>query len=62
MAESRNILEEPQPDYEKLEMDQLRSALKRSYAERFKMMTTLMKMNRMFSRAKVTHKQFPPAK
>jgi len=62
MTESRNILQEPQPDYEKLEMDQLRTALKRSDAERFKMMTTLMKMNRMFSRAKVTHKPLPPAK
>lgn len=62
MAESPNILQEPQPDFEKLEMDQLRTALKRSYAERFKMMTSLMKMNRMFSRAKVIHKPFPPAK
>ena len=40
--ENKNIVSEPQPDYEKAEMDLLRNALKRSYTERFKMMTTLM--------------------
>jgi hypothetical protein len=40
-------------DYEKAEMDQLRNALKRTYTERFLMMTTLMKMNEMFRRAKI---------
>lgn len=47
---------EPQPDYEKAEMDQLRDALKRTHKERFLMMTRLMKMNIMFRRAKITHK------
>jgi hypothetical protein len=42
-------------DYEKAEMDQLRNALKRTYTERFLMMTTLMKMNEMFRKAKITH-------
>ena len=51
----KNIVSEPQPDYEKAEMDSLREAIKRSYTERFKMMTTLMKMNIMFRRAKITH-------
>jgi hypothetical protein len=35
-------------DYEKAEMDQLRNALRRSYTERFLIMTSLMKMNIMF--------------
>jgi hypothetical protein len=51
----KNIVSEPQPDYEKAELDLLRDALKRSYTERFKMMTTLMKMNIMLRRAKITH-------
>ena len=41
-------------DYEKAEMDQLKAGLKRTYTERFKMMTTLMKMDLMFKRAKIT--------
>ncbi len=52
----KNIANEPQPDYEKAEMDLLREALKKSYTERFKTMTTLMKMNIMFRRAKITHR------
>ena len=32
---------EPEPDYEKAEMDQLRDALKRTHKERFLMITTL---------------------
>lgn len=39
-------------DYEKAETDQLRNALKRTYTERFLMMATLMKMNKMFRKAK----------
>jgi len=42
-------------DYEKAEMDQLKTALRRTYTERFEMMTKLMKMNIMFKRAKITH-------
>lgn len=42
-------------DYEKAEMDLLRDALNRTYTERFLMMTTLMKMNTMFRKAKITH-------
>jgi len=40
-------------DYEKAEMDQLRNALRRSYTERFLMMTRLMEMNTMFKQAKI---------
>ena len=52
--QNKNTANEPQPDYEKAEMDLLREALKKSYTERFKTMTTLMIMNIMFRRAKIT--------
>lgn len=52
--DNKNILQDPQPDYEKAEMDLLRDALKRTHKERFLMMTTLMKMNMMFRKAKIT--------
>lgn len=42
-------------DYEKAEMDQLRAALKRSYRERFLVMTRLMKIGIMLRKAKITH-------
>lgn len=40
-------------DYEKAEMDILRDGLRRTHTERFLMMTTLMKMNTMFRKAKM---------
>ena len=54
--ENKYIAEEPQPDYEKAEMDLLGDALKRFYTERFQMMTLLMKRSIMFKKAKITHK------
>ena len=54
--EKKHILQEPQPDYEKAEMDLLRDALRRSYTERFQMMTLLMKRSQMFKKAKIKHK------
>lgn len=54
--ENKHIVQEPQPDYEKAELDLLRDALKRSYTERFQMMTLLMKRSIMFKKAKITHK------
>ncbi len=64
MSEVKNILSEEEQNayFDKLEMDQLRAALKRSYAERFITMTNLMKMNIMFSRAKITHYPFTKTK
>ncbi|NCI48858.1 hypothetical protein GWC95_02920 [Sediminibacterium roseum] len=58
MSENNNILNEPDQNayFEKAELDQLRDALKRTYAERFNMMAELMKMNLMFRKAKITHK------
>jgi hypothetical protein len=56
--EENNILHEPQPDYEKAEMDQLRDALKRSYKERFLMTTTLYKVQLTINKAKITHKPY----
>lgn len=60
MEQNQHILSELNQDalYEKIEMDQLRNALARSYEERFLMMTRLMKMNIMFKNAKITHKPF----
>jgi hypothetical protein len=37
----------------------IREALSLSYTERFRIMTRLMRMNKMFSRAKITHKKMP---
>ena len=56
---NKNIVSEPQPDYEKAEIDLLRDALRRSYTERFKMMATLMKIGFMMKRAKIVHKDIP---
>jgi hypothetical protein len=60
VTEIKKIYSEAEMDafYEKAEMDQLRAALKRTYKERFQMMTTLMKMDLLFRRAKITHKPF----
>jgi hypothetical protein len=52
-----NFLQEPDAFYEKAEIDQLRAALKRTTKERFLVMTSLMKMNIMFSKAKITIKK-----
>jgi hypothetical protein len=52
----RNKEQIPSIDFEKAEMDLLRASLKRSYEERFTMMTTLMKMGMMLKQAKITHK------
>ncbi|WP_147387905.1 hypothetical protein [Pelobium manganitolerans] len=51
--EKLNIVAEPKADFEKAELDLLRSAMKHSYTERFLMMTTLMKMDKMFRMAKI---------
>ena len=53
-----NIVSEPTADYEKAEMDLFRNAQKHSYTERFLMMTSLMKMDMIFRKAKITHKPF----
>lgn len=50
------IIQEPSSDYEKAELDLLKTALKRSYTERFHTMTKLMKMNIMFRQAQIKHK------
>ena len=54
--EQKNMVEEPFADYEKAEIDLLRSALKRTYKEPFHMMASLMKMNIMFRQAEIKHK------
>jgi hypothetical protein len=64
MSETKNILNEQDLNayFEKAEMDQLRAALKRTYAERFIRMTDLMKMNQMFRKAKITHQPLSATK
>lgn len=55
--EHKNVVNEPAAsDYEKGETDLLKSALKRSYEERFHMMANLMKMNLMFRKSEIKHK------
>ncbi|MDB5013490.1 MAG: hypothetical protein JWQ25_1692 [Daejeonella sp.] len=56
--EAKNILREPEADYEKAEIDLLKRALSSTYTERFQRMTTLMKMNIMFRKAVIKHKPF----
>ena len=56
--QEQNMVNEPSADYEKAEMDLLKTALKRSYEERFHMMTSLMKMNLMFRKAVIKVKFF----
>lgn len=60
LPKDKNVLQEPQADYEKAEMDQLRNALKRSYTERFIVMTPLIKRSIMIRNAKITPKPFLP--
>ncbi len=54
LPEDKNIVQEPQADYEKAEMDLLRDALRRSYKERFLMTTTLYKVQLTLNKAKIT--------
>lgn len=51
--DNKNIMQEPQADYEKAEMDLLKDALKRTYKERFLMATTLYKVQLTLNRAKI---------
>ena len=63
LALQKKFLQVPDSFYEKAEMDQLRQALQRTPEERFFIMTRLMKLNRMLSKAKITHKpSFPDNK
>ena len=57
--QEQNMVNEPSSDYEKAETDLLRDALKRSYEERFHMMTNLMKRSLMFRNAGIRHKPLP---
>ncbi len=58
LPEDKNIMQEPQADYEKAEMDLLRDALKRSYKERFLMATTLYKIQATLNKAKIVYKPY----
>lgn len=59
MSESKkNIVQEPQANYEKAEMDLLREALKRSYKERFLFATRLYKIQQTMQKATTTHQSF----
>ena len=55
----KHIINEPQPDYEKAEMDLLRDGLKRSHKQRFLFLQQLIKIQRTLQRAKITHQPFP---
>jgi hypothetical protein len=50
---NKHIINEPQPDYEKAEMDLLRDGLKRSHEERFLFLNQLIKTQKALQGAKV---------
>ena len=54
----RKFLQDPDSFYRKAEEDQMKKNLQQSYKERFLIMTRLMKMNLMFSKAKISHTKF----
>jgi hypothetical protein len=53
-------LRDPDFFYKKADTDRLKEALKRSYKERFLVMTRLMKMNMMLSKARITKQGATP--
>lgn len=57
--ENKNIAREPEPDYEKAELDLLRDALNRTHKERFLFLSKLIKIQATLQRAKIIEKPFP---
>jgi hypothetical protein len=55
MEKSKITTKQLTADFEKSEIDLLKNALKKSYTERFFTMTSLMKLDRMFRNAKISH-------
>jgi hypothetical protein len=53
---NKNILQETDTSYEQAEIDLLKDALKRSYKERFLMLTQFYKMQQTLKNAKITHR------
>ena len=53
-------LRDPDSFYKKAETDRLKEALKRTYKERFLVMTRLMKMGSMLSKARITKQATTP--
>ncbi len=53
-------LRDPDFFYKKAETDRLKEALKRTYKERFLVMTRLMKMGNMLSNARITKQASTP--
>ena len=62
MSIEQNILHEPQPDYEKAEMDLLKDALARNSSERFDKLMQLIKVGFMLKNAKISYKRFDEVK
>lgn len=58
IALHNSFLRDPDPFYEMAETSLLKDALKSSYKERFLMMTRLMKVGSMLSKAKKTFKHY----
>ena len=56
--QQQNIASEPQPDYDKGEMDLLRDALKRTYKQRFLMTTRLYKIQQTLNKATIIHRPY----
>lgn len=56
MTDKENKMEEPIPNYDKVEIDHLRESLKSSFKERFLMATRLYKIQQTMQKAVITHK------
>ncbi len=51
-----NLVNEPQADYEKAELDLLREGIRRSHQERFLFTTMLYKVQQTLKKAIIVHK------
>lgn len=58
----KNILQEPDHNYEDAETALLREALNRTYKERFLTLTQFYKMQKTLNKAKITYRNAPDSK
>ena len=56
LEKNKNILQEPNSNYEQAEINLLRDALKRSHKERFLMLTQFYKTQQTLKNVRITHR------